>query len=404
MDKLSEFFRKKAQNPEIEYQEADWNQLKSRLDQEMPVGFSFLSFTKKYWLIPLIILLTGIGWYALNGNYSPNSGIKAVENSEKKSENTIEKNDINQSPNINANATNDIIEQFGRPQDETIQTMSGSANKVTAKSLPTISQNEISDDENKASSGLAVDENGDEASRLSEVSSFHFLKAKEPEYDLHHKSTTKPSKLKINSIDRKKIDSSHFIVGFGFSPDFSSVGIDNFVSPGERWKVYLEYDIKNKFSISSGLVWVNNKYEAYGEEYHAPYRYWKNGIVADEAYGECIMIDIPLNVRYHLVNQGKHKIFIGAGASTYFLLKEDYYFSYEQSDPTLPDHWGTDKMTVYPFAIINASLGYEYQLSTRGSIQVEPFLKIPTGGIGWGNVDLHTMGAYISYRYHFGQR
>ncbi len=98
---------------------------------------------------------------------------------------------------------------------------------------------------------------------------------------------------------------------------------------------------------------VYNKYEAYGEDYHAPSRYWKKGIVADEAYGECKMIDIPLNLRYNVITNAKHKVFVSAGASTYFVLKEDYYFHYENEDPELPDHWGTEKTTVYPFGIIN---------------------------------------------------
>jgi hypothetical protein len=144
---------------------------------------------------------------------------------------------------------------------------------------------------------------------------------------------------------------------------------------------------------------VNNKYEAYGEDYHAPARYWKKGIVAEEAYGYCKMIDIPLNLRYNFVHSENNMVFVNVGASTYFVTKEDYYFEYEQEDPELPTHWGTDKTTIYPFGIINLSLGYEHEFTQRSGFQVEPFIKIPTTGIGWGNVDLHTIGVSFMYKY-----
>ena len=160
-----------------------------------------------------------------------------------------------------------------------------------------------------------------------------------------------------------------------------------------------EYAFMKRLAINTGIVLVDNKYEAYGEDYHAPARYWKNGIVADEAYGECQMIDIPLNLRYNFVRNGKHYAFINAGMSTYFVTKEDYYFHYEQDDPDLPMHWGTDKTTIYPFGIVNFSLGYELELTPKSGFQIEPFIKIPTKGIGWGNVDLHTMGVYFMYKY-----
>jgi hypothetical protein len=246
-------------------------------------------------------------------------------------------------------------------------------------------------------SGYVVSENGAEALGLSEASQLHFLIPIAPSHAINHIDPTDIEKVPVE--DRKIKKRSSFIIGIGYSPDFSTVGLDNYVAPGSRWKVYLEYNFKNIIALSTGAEWVNNKYEADGDEYHAPPLYWYNATLPEGAYGECKMIDIPLNVRYQAYSKGRHQLFVSAGASTYLLLKEDYYFDYYQNDPSLPDHWGTEKMTVYPFGIINASIGYEYLFNSRGSIQLEPYIKIPTKGVGWGNVDLYTVGAYISYRY-----
>ena len=72
-------------------------------------------------------------------------------------------------------------------------------------------------------------------------------------------------------------------------------------------------------------------------------------------------------------------------------------------DPELPEHWGTDESSVYPFKIVNLSVGYQYQLGSKGALQIEPFIKIPTAGVGWGEVDLHTIGVYFMYKYRIGR-
>ncbi len=252
--------------------------------------------------------------------------------------------------------------------------------------------------------GYVVFENG--ASNRGQIlySRLHFLSPIPP------KSKLNPRKIQIihdeqssSEIKPGKINNSYFSLGVGYSPDFSTVGIGNFIAPGSRWTIIAEYSFLNRFSINTGVVFVSNQYEAYGKDYNAPPKYWKNGIEAEETYGECKMVDIPLNLRYDVLVESRHKLFISGGASTYFLLKEDYYFQYEQDDPDLPDHWGTDKTTVYPFGIVNISVGYQYMFGRKCSLQVEPFIKIPTTGIGWGNVDLHTIGTYLTYKYRIGK-
>ena len=259
--------------------------------------------------------------------------------------------------------------------------------------------------ENLDNKSYAVFENGAERKGHFLYSGLHFLLPISPDTDLHPGNMrTDIHKVPIIVPKGHKKSKSYFSFGLGYSPDFSTVGLGNFVAPGSRWNIFIEYSFLNRLSLNTGVVLVNNKYEAYGDDYHAPSRYWKNGIVASEAYGECKMVDIPLNLRYDVISKYRHKLFISAGASTYIVLKEDYYFEYYQDDPDLPDHWGTEKMTTYPFGIINASFGFEYRVGKKSALQVEPFIKIPTTGIGWGNVDLHTIGVYFIYKFRVGRQ
>jgi len=425
-DNLEKFFKEGAQNYKIEFNEGDWRKLETLLDGEMPVAFTFWTYLKKYWPIALFVLLIPLAWYS----YFQISESK-IKNSDGTGENQNAK--IDQESNHVATKNNqiDIPDNnaiIGIREIEKSKNLDVDVGKRNAFSL----QNENAETSNSdivvtkeqyfvGQVGIFQVDNfttdvdntnygkdnyiiSDSNYGLILNSGLAYLESIPPKSAIN--GATMPDLIKsksINNNSQKHTNKISFFIGIGFSPDFSTVGLGNFVTPGFRWNAMAEVGLSKRFLINTGIVWVKNKYEAYGEDYHAPSRYWKNGIAADEAYGECVMLDIPLNLRYNVILKGRHQFFISGGASTYFLLKEDYYFQYEIDDPELPEHWGTDKMSVYPFGIVNLSFGYQYLLGRKGSIQVEPFIKLPTTGIGWGNVNLHTLGVYFMYKYRIGR-
>lgn len=416
-DNLEKFFRKRIQSYNPEFNESDWLKLKVRLDNELPASFAFWSLLRKFWYIPLLIIIFPLLWITFsevnklkqndpNSRTSTTLQIKASEEYLKKGGNE------GTTRNLTAKKISDqpiITEEKATIEKANILIFSHEnvSGKATSEMVINKDKNMLVSDiaiENTHEMDYAVFENGAEFEGQILDFKLHFLYPIPPKFDLDQGNilVTPYVNSKSTFINRKK-PKPHFSLGLGYSPDFSAVGLKNFSAPGSRWNVLAEFSFLNRWSINTGIVFVNNKYEAYGEDYHAPEKYWKNGIVASETYGECKMIDIPLNLRYDVISQHRHKLFISVGASTYFVTKEDYYFQYEQDDPYLPDHWGTDKMTRYLFGIINASMGYEYQLGNQSALQMEPFIKIPTAGIGWGNVDLHTVGVYFIYKYRIGK-
>lgn len=400
-DKLEEFFQQHTHDPQIPFNEADWEHLSAQLDREMPVNRPLISTVKKYWLVPLLILLALIGWWGLSDNE-----IQTGDTMNNQAEIPTRFDAVIQNPPLNdqESTKSDNGQTFSvtNHQHEPIKPADVGAMKTGVFSA--ITQPGYVNEESHQfveDAGYVVLENGAEISKWSENSRLHFLSSIPPSLSLE------PDEIDVHgpvgSMQQIPRKLSTFLVGLGYSPDFSSVGLGNYLAPGTRWKIFLEYNYKNTIALSSGLEYVNNKYVAGGDEYRPPYRYWYNGILPTEAYGECRMIDIPLNLRVQVFTRGKHQIFLSAGASTYFILREDYSFEYYQTDPNLPGSWSSAEMTAYPFGIMNASAGYEHHLSGKGSLQVEPYIKIPTGGIGWGNVDLYTIGVYIAYRYKVAQ-
>jgi hypothetical protein len=420
-DNLEKFFKEGAQKyNNIEFEEGDWHKLEAQLDREMPVAFSFHSFLKKFWPIPLLIALAPLAWYAYSlfsmpeiskpgsteiaqetGN-GDSPGNISVQNELSEENIPSEKIVISGTSRDIFPETSDLIgDQYHGSYMNSGNSLSQSSSEVNMGQSTSISQGISNIKDVSFTSDELIYKN--DLFAINKVG----LPYNYPETPVPGPvGITLPNYPEQESLEDNAQPEEHKVslyAGLGFSPDFSTVGLGNFIEPGFRWNAMMEVEFSNRFSLNTGIIWVKNKYEAIGEEYHAPSGYWKNGITADATYGKCVMLDVPLNVRYKVFKKERHQIFISGGSSTYFLLKEDYYFDYEQDDPSLPTYWGTNKTSIYPFGIVNLSFGYQYQLGRRGALQVEPFIKLPMGGVGWGDVKLHTIGVYFIYKYRIGK-
>jgi hypothetical protein len=418
-DNLEKFFKEGAQKYNIEFNEGDWRKLEARLDREMPVAFTFWSFLRKFWPIPLLIALIPAVWYAYflysrpDIDNSVNTEMaQEIENGDATGYITGQKLSEAKVPTeqmeTSTSSLNTFSEISGATEDPDLNSYTNSGNSLSTRAAGVLQDRSTSGNQG-ISNLIDVSLTGDALNYLDNPFSIHraglpYLYPKPP---VPERVEIRPSHRfdsgTLTEIDELGTHRIAFYTGIGFSPDFSTVGLGNYIKPGFRWKVMAEVEFSKRFSLNTGIVWVKNKYEAIGDEYDAPSGYWLNGVAADATYGKCVMLDVPLNVRYNFHTMGRHKLFISGGSSTYFLLKEDYYFNYDQDDPSLPTYWGTDKTSIYPFGIINLSFGYQYQLGRRGALQVEPFIKLPIGGVGWGDVKLHTVGVYFMYKYRLGK-
>jgi len=404
---LDSFFRKRTQMADIPFDENDWQNLKSRLDEELPIRPTLWIWLRSRWYILALAGLVATVWFVLPESTSlehapstemPENSQESMIQPNRTAESVIDDASLeDKSQNSKSSSSNGKSASISDSSESVRK--NASRNNKTSNSLSATTLHSVNS-ENTNDKGYVVYENGARNPRLSGIPEPHFLS---PLFVPSISTSEPPENLPLTDIepDQKTKVSRFFVVGIGYGPDFSAVGLDNFVSPGSRVKFDLEYSFSPTFQVGSGVGLVSNKYEAYGDEYNVPARYWRNGPIADEAYGVCKMIDIPINIRYNILRRGKHLAFASAGTSTYFLTKEEYHFEYYGNSPDSPDYWGTDETSVYPFSIINISAGYEYLFKSHGSFQVEPYIKIPLGEVGWGNVELYTIGVYFSYRYRF---
>jgi len=192
--------------------------------------------------------------------------------------------------------------------------------------------------------------------------------------------------------------SPKFAVRIGYSPDLSSVGLDNFSKPGSAFSFLAEYALVPKLYVQAGITRSEKVYFAKANEYEWPAE-WKMGPKAISTDATCKIIEIPLNLRFDLIQNSQSRLFAGAGVSSYHMQNERYVYNYLPNTHYIKWYDYQTKTGWYFLSHINASAGYERRITNKLSILAEPYVRIPVKKVGYGKVNLFTAGMWISLRY-----
>ena len=189
-------------------------------------------------------------------------------------------------------------------------------------------------------------------------------------------------------------------IGLLYGSDVTSV---NSVAPDKlsnSFGLTIGYQFFDHLSINTGAIYTQKYYSANGKDFHHAVNSVPYPIDLEYVTGNCNMWEIPLTLRYDFDRVGNTTFFVNGGASTYFMMHENYvyYFHYSGSPYQTPEkNYNTNEG--YLFAVIDFSLGVEQKISKSFSLQVEPFVKIPTKGVGLGKLDLSSYGVNFSLRF-----
>jgi len=190
-----------------------------------------------------------------------------------------------------------------------------------------------------------------------------------------------------------------YSLNFTLGPDFSGVGANSY-GTGTYLGFALEWYLFKRLSVFAGISHSRKKYAVY-DEYTAPYPgIWTYGQVPDEVEIACHVLDIPVNLYYSIYENGKNRIFAGAGFSSYIMLTEEYHFDYyDNYDPDLIHDYNIKNENQHYFGIVNLSAGYTRYLNEKWALQIEPYYKLPIQDIAAAKVRLNSFGAFISLKY-----
>lgn len=203
-----------------------------------------------------------------------------------------------------------------------------------------------------------------------------------------------PAVTKVNS-NRGKGFSYAFVAGI----DKSTVKFRYGNDPGINLGMMAGYHFNNRWSVHTGLIYTQKNYKVAGKDFTAPKGTWVSYYNLENVTGYCRMWEVPLQVRYTMGKNENKSSFFSAGLSSYFMTKESYdYFFYNNNQPVTRNST-LDSDDQHLLSILHLSVGFENKISKKWALQVEPYAKIPLGGVGYGSIRLSSFGLNFSLQH-----
>jgi Outer membrane protein beta-barrel domain len=221
---------------------------------------------------------------------------------------------------------------------------------------------------------------------------------KNPEAAEKVKSDSADSITKLKKTDAKTNTNKGFYVGLIAGPDISSVEFQSVKQSGFSLGATVGYRFNKKLSVETGFLFDKKYYYSDG----AHYKNQQPGYTIINVDGNCNMFEIPLLLRYDFSSGQNHGFFAKAGFSSYLMTKQNYSANsdyYGMPQPTAS--WTNSKHESYFFSVIQLSGGYEFSISRKTKIQIEPYVKIPLQGIGQGSMPISSAGIYFGITHSF---
>ena len=214
-------------------------------------------------------------------------------------------------------------------------------------------------------------------------------------------NTVATAEEKITAVENEAVSKRRrlvFSVTAMSGPEFSSIksfsGSKGTLNAG----FLLNAEISNKITLSSGLKYGIKNYAASSYDYHL-----KNPSRAGLISGidaSCNVLEIPLQVSYTLLDANNKQIRISSGLSSYLMLKEEYSFKYTAQSGYKDYLLVKSNANQHYLSVLSLSASYLIKpKSSHLQWAIEPYVKLPMGGVGEGNVRLKSSGISLNLTY-----
>lgn len=203
---------------------------------------------------------------------------------------------------------------------------------------------------------------------------------------------------KAKKLNPKSSKASSFFISLSAGPDVSFVN----KSKLGRMKLFagvgLGYTFRDRLTIRTGFYSGRKIYTASPDAYHAPANFYTYYPYLEKVDADCKIYEIPINLSYNFSHSVKQSWFATVGFSSYLMKRETYNYSYKYFP------WGPlenrkrtlENVNKHFFSGLSLSMGYQYNINKRISFAIEPYIKLPLSGVGYGNVKLNSGGILFS--------
>lgn len=407
-DQFSKLFKRDGAEFDIPYREEDWLKLEKKLD----LRDAKMAYRRKVAIIvaAAVLIISFLGYFTYENYVNINQLNRVLEDQ-------ITQNDSAQG----SNSTGENIASDQSREGQTNLTESSESNENSQTDLSdSRSPDEINEPSIAVTDGIAAEFDDKDSGRtgipdcdncLSSEFSMQTVTASllqnggDPglittNSQLQMAAPPQSAHFQFESDEQAPGGTSGFLLSLKAAPDLSTIdGFSNFQNPGYSVGLGVGYQINERMSVSTGISRSHVRYQGTEGEYNPP-DYLTGGVVPDQITGECVLLDIPLTVKYNVLEFSQSRIFATVGVSSYIMLNEAYDFNYENqyqednsysySGKTGTTHWMSNA---------GISIGIEVDIHSNWSLRAEPQIKLPLRDVGISNVRLYSLGSFISLSY-----
>jgi hypothetical protein len=417
---IEDRIREAAENSEPAFDMNAWIKMEARLDEEDKRKRRYFI----WWLILPFLFIVGGGIYLLGNKKSTDKIIAAQKINEKTivEKNILQKNIPSVTPAITSilkfgddgtNLQSQPVTPIPDPSkqiDKGIQTaqdiFSGAPQKIMHTKKGKLSSN--------SSMGLASNPyeeivDADSAGIVLATSTIDKVTEKNLSPGINDTIIKKDSSKnaidknlgdKTNTPKLKGVKPSRFYFTASFGADAAAVKLLSFHNSKTtaNYGMGIGYQLTKKISVQTGFYVGRKKYIAGPDDYKTkPNSYWRT-VQIIKVDASCLVYDIPLTLRYTILQKPTTSYFAMAGISSYIMKKEDYnYFYLRNNMPHESAKTYTGNRNI--FSVFNLSAGIEKKLSPNFYIQAIPSVSIPLSGVGDGSVKLYSTALQVGIKY-----
>lgn len=154
----------------------------------------------------------------------------------------------------------------------------------------------------------------------------------------------------------------------------------------------------SRLSVETGIILESMDYNVANSDFHPAGKEVSDAV--SHIKGTCRMVDIPVNVRYDLVRSRRNSAFVSTGISAIWMAKQDYSYQYMGEKGVAQVSKDVTGQGKDLYATTNVCVGYERHFK-RAAVQLAPYVNIPIGSVGYGNLSLGNLGAQILIKQSF---
>ncbi len=190
------------------------------------------------------------------------------------------------------------------------------------------------------------------------------------------------------------VKTSRFYGGVIAGVSVSNVKDYRYKKPGYEVGVFGGFQFANRLAVEIGVIRSQKHYMVRGENFDLKNlgSMMQPGMKMMLVDGSTGIVEIPVQIRFNVLQSAKKVAFLKAGLSSFILLHEQnsYHTYYNGSDNMLYGNYKENHL--YGAAAINLALGYEAKINDRIKLRIEPFIQIPIKKVGIGTLPIKTAG------------